>query len=107
MIVTAYLLLIAAILAEVFGSTMLKLSQGFKRIGPVIGLILGYGAAFYFLSLTLQSLPLGLVYAMWSGLGTILTVYIGVLFFKDRLNKKAVMGIALLVVGLVLMNVSK
>lgn len=107
MILGAYLLLLAAIVSEVFGSSMLKLSEGFKRIGPVAGVIGGYGIAFYLLSLTLQSLPLGLVYATWSGLGTILTVFIGVLFFKDRLNKKAIMGIVLLVAGLVLMNVSK
>lgn len=107
MILVAYVLLFGAIVSEVFGSAMLKLSNGFKRVGPVIGVVTGYGVAFYFLSITLQSLPLGLVYATWSGLGTILTVMIGVIFFKDQLNRKALIGIGLLIIGLVLMNVSK
>lgn len=100
----AYLLLFVSIILEVFGSTMLKLSNGFARVLPVVGVLVGYGLAFYLVSITLQSLPLGVVYATWSGLGTILTVVVGVVFFKDRINKKGYLGIGLLVVGLVLMN---
>ncbi|PAF19180.1 QacE family quaternary ammonium compound efflux SMR transporter [Terribacillus saccharophilus] len=103
----SYLFLAASILFEVFSSTMLKLSDGFKRLLPVIGIVLGYGISFYALSITLQSLPLGVVYATWSGVGTILTVVIGILLFKERVNKKGVLGIAILLVGLVLMNLSK
>ncbi|PAD19849.1 DMT family transporter [Terribacillus saccharophilus] len=103
----SYLFLAASILFEVFSSTMLKLSDGFKRLLPVIGIVLGYGISFYALSITLQSLPLGVVYATWSGVGTILTVVIGVLLFKEKVNKKGVLGIAILLVGLVLMNLSK
>lgn len=103
----SYLFLAASILFEVFSSTMLKLSDGFKRILPVVGIVLGYGISFYALSITLQSLPLGVVYATWSGVGTILTVVIGVLLFKEKVNKKGVLGIAILLVGLVLMNLSK
>lgn len=79
-----YLFLAVSILFEVFSSTMLKLSNGFKRILPVLGLVAGYGISFYALSITLQSLPLGVVYATWSGIGTILTVIIGVLLFKEK-----------------------
>ena len=103
----SYLFLAASILFEVFSSTMLKLSDGFKRLLPVVGIVLGYGISFYALSITLQSLPLGVVYATWSGVGTILTVVIGVLLFKEKVNKKGVLGIAILLVGLVLMNLSK
>ncbi|APH05683.1 DMT family transporter [Bacillus weihaiensis] len=102
----AYLLLFLSISLEVFGSTMLKLSEGFKKIWPTIGVILGYGLAFYFLSITLKSLPLGIVYATWSGVGTILTVGVGVVLFKDKVNRKGFIGIGLLVIGLTLINVS-
>ncbi|MEC0281436.1 DMT family transporter [Terribacillus saccharophilus] len=103
----SYLFLAASILFEVFSSTMLKLSDGFKRLLPVIGIVVGYGISFYALSITLQSLPLGVVYATWSGIGTILTVVIGVLLFKEKVNKKGALGIVILLVGLVLMNLSK
>ncbi|WP_141230077.1 DMT family transporter [Terribacillus saccharophilus] len=103
----SYLFLAASILFEVFSSTMLKLSNGFKRLLPVVGIVVGYGISFYALSITLQSLPLGVVYATWSGVGTILTVVIGVLLFKEKVNKKGALGIAILLVGLVLMNLSK
>ncbi|WP_273130924.1 DMT family transporter [Metabacillus sp. HB246100] len=102
----AYLLLFLSISLEVFGSTMLKLSEGFKKIWPTIGVIFGYGLAFYFLSITLKSLPLGIVYATWSGIGTILTVGVGVVLFKDKVNRKGFIGIGLLVIGLTLINVS-
>lgn len=103
----SYLFLAASILFEVFSSTMLKFSDGFKRLMPVIGIVVGYGISFYALSITLQSLPLGVVYATWSGVGTILTVVIGVLLFKEKVNKKGALGIVILLVGLVLMNLSK
>ncbi|SDD22875.1 small multidrug resistance pump/multidrug resistance protein EbrA [Terribacillus halophilus] len=103
----AYLLLAASIIFEVFGSTMLKLSDGFKKVLPIVGVILGYGICFYALSLTLKALPLGLVYATWSGVGTILTAVIGVMLFQDKITKKGFIGIGFLVIGLVLMNISK
>jgi multidrug transporter EmrE-like cation transporter len=102
-----YLFLAASILFEVLSSTMLKLSNGFKHIIPIVVLVAGYGVSFYALSKTLQVLPLGIVYATWSGVGTILTVIIGVLLFKERINKKGILGIAVLLAGLVLMNLSK
>lgn len=99
-----YLLLGIAIVSEVFGSTMLKLSNGFTRLLPVAGVIVGFGVAFYSLSIALKTLPLGVVYATWSGCGTILTVIAGVLFFKEKVNKQDILGIGLLIVGLVLLN---
>lgn len=103
----AYLFLGVAILLEVFGSTMLKLSNGFSRFLPIIGVVVGYGSAFYVLSLALQSLPLGLVYATWSGVGTILTVMVGVFIFREKINKQAVAGILILIAGIVLLNLAK
>ncbi|KIL76018.1 DMT family transporter [Bacillus badius] len=104
MILLSYLLLGIAILSEVFGSTMLKLSNGFTRILPVAGVIAGFGLAFYLLSISLKTLPLGVVYATWSGCGTILTVAVGILFFKEKMNKQGIAGIFLLIIGLVLLN---
>ncbi|MFP7493056.1 multidrug efflux SMR transporter [Terribacillus saccharophilus] len=102
-----YLFLAVSIIFEVFSSTMLKLSNGFKHLLPIIGLVVGYGVSFYSLSVTLKSLPLGVVYATWSGIGTILTVMIGVLLFKEKINKKGALGIIILLIGLVMMNLSK
>ncbi|WP_226668139.1 DMT family transporter [Metabacillus litoralis] len=103
----AYLLLFISIVLEVFGSTMLKFSEGFKKLFPSIFVVVGYGLAFYLLSIVLKTLPLGIVYATWSGIGTIFTVCVGVYLFKEKLNKQGYVGIGLLVVGLVIMNMSK
>ncbi|NMM52573.1 DMT family transporter [Paenibacillus aquistagni] len=103
----SYLWLGLAIIMEVFGSTMLKLSNGFKRWLPVVGLIAGYGLAFWLLSYSLKSLPLGLVYATWSGVGTILTVLTGMWIFKERMNRQAWLGMAILIVGIVMLNATK
>ncbi|OCA81426.1 transporter [Bacillus wudalianchiensis] len=83
---------------------MLKLSNGFTRLSPIAGVIVGFGIAFYLLSISLKTLPLGVVYATWSGCGTILTAVAGVLFFKEKINRQGVLGIGLLVVGLILLN---
>ncbi|GAB6926481.1 multidrug efflux SMR transporter subunit EbrA [Paenibacillus sp. JCM 10914] len=102
-----YLLLFAAIVTEVVGATLLKLSDGFRRLWPSLGMTVAYGTAFYLLSLALQYLPLGLAYATWSGVGTILTVLVGVYLFREKINKQAVFGIAILVIGIVLLNLTK
>ena len=96
-----------AIVLEVFGSTMLKLSDGFRRKLPILGVILGYGLCFYLLSLVLLVLPLGFTYAVWSALGTIFTAMIGVFFFKEHLNAKGIFGIGLLIFGMVLLHISQ
>src|SRR5699024_143001 len=90
----AYIILASAILAEVFGSTMLKLSEGFQRKVPVLGVIAGFGLASYLLSLALLDLPLGFSYAICSAAGSILTVCIAVVLFTVRLATKRIYGIA-------------
>lgn len=102
-----YLFLAGAICLEVFGSTMLKLSHGFTKKKPIIGVIIGYVLAFYLLSKALGGLPLGLSYATWSGMGTILTVVIGVSIFKEKVNRQGLLGITLLIIGIVMLNLSK
>lgn len=102
----AYMLLAFSIIAEVFGTTMLKLSNGFSRVFPIIGVAVGFGLAFYLVSIAMMTLPLGFTYAVWSGLGTILTVLIGVFLFNEKINKKAILGIGILLIGIVLLNIA-
>ncbi|HLS59549.1 MAG TPA: multidrug efflux SMR transporter [Virgibacillus sp.] len=103
----AYGLLALAIMMEVIGSTMLKMSDGFRNKRPIIGVFVGFGLAFYLLSLVLLEFPLGFTYAVWSGLGTILTVATGVILFKEKVNKQGFLGIGLLLVGIFLLNITK
>ena len=98
--------LLIAIVAEVFASSMLKLTNGFKRLLPTLGVVAGYGTAFYFLSLTLQSLAIGTAYAIWAGLGTALTAVVGVIFYKEYFNVKKFIGIAMIIVGVVILNLA-
>ena len=96
-----------AIAGEVFASTMLKLSNGFKELMPVLGLALGYGVAFYGLAVSLETIPLGVAYAIWSGVGTACTSLIGISLFKEAATSKKFIGIFLIISGVVLLNVSK
>lgn len=100
----AYLLLGLAIVTEVFGSSMLKASDGFRKVLPSLGVIIGYAAAFYALSLALKTLPLGVAYAIWAGLGTVLTALVGTFIYKENVNRKKLMGLALIVGGVILLN---
>ena len=100
----AYLLLAIAIIFEVFGSTMLKASNGFKKILPVVGIVIGYVLAFYTLSLSLKTLPLGLAYAIWSGVGTALTALVGIIIYKEGLSIKKLLGLGLIIGGVSILN---
>lgn len=95
-----------AILSEIIATNALKLSEGFTRIIPSIIVVIGYGLAFYFLSLALKSMPLGIAYAIWSAVGTVGTVLIGVVVWKNPLNLPSIVAIILIVVGVILLNVS-
>lgn len=92
----SYLALSIAILSEIFGTTMLKLSDGFSSVLPSIGVVIGMGVAFYSLSISLRTIPLSLAYAIWSGVGTALTALIGILIWKDPFN--LLTGISLLTI---------
>ncbi|WP_211746163.1 multidrug efflux SMR transporter [Paenibacillus sp. Marseille-Q4541] len=101
-----FLLLAIAILSEVFGSSMLKVSQGFKKLFPSIGVILGMSVAFYCLSLALTSIPLGTAYAIWAGAGTALTALVGVVVYKENFNVKKGLALALIIGGVVILKLS-
>lgn len=97
--------LVGAIVSEVFGSSMMKLTATFKSKLPIIGIIFGYVMSFYLLSLALVSIPLSFGYAVWSGVGTVFTVMIGYTLFKEKINKQTVAGIFILILGIVLMRI--
>ncbi len=100
----AWLTLSLAILAEVIGTSALKASEGFSRLLPSVVVVAGYGVAFYFLSLTLKHIPVGIAYAVWSGAGTVLITLIGVLAFRQKIDLAGVIGIALIIAGVLVLN---
>jgi len=100
-----YVVLGTAILAEVIGTTSLKLSQGFSRPLPSLGVLVGYGAAFYFLSLALEDLPVGVVYGTWAAIGIVAIAAIGVVAFDEPVDLAGVVGLGLIVVGVYCLNV--
>lgn len=99
-----YLFLALSIVSEVFATTMLKFSEAFTILGPSIAVALGYGISFYSLSLCLKTLPLSLAYAIWSGIGTALTVIVGIVVWRDMFNLYSAIGITLIIGGVILLN---
>ena len=102
-----YLFLLIAIAGEIIGTSSLKGTAGFTKFWPSVGVVLGYAAAFYFLALTLKYVPLGVTYAIWSGVGTALTAIIGVLFWNEKLSLIGVAGILLIIAGVILLHLSR
>jgi small multidrug resistance pump len=100
-----WLYLAIAIVAEVIATSALKASNGFTRIGPVLILIAGYGVAFFLLSQTLKTIPVGIAYAIWSGVGIVLVTLIGFFLYKQKLDLPALIGIGLIILGVVIMQV--
>ncbi|WP_038174198.1 MULTISPECIES: DMT family transporter [Vibrio] len=100
-----YLYLVIAIIAEVIATSALKASEGFTKLAPSVLVVIGYGVAFYFLSLVLKVIPVGIAYAVWSGLGVVLVASIGVIMFAQKLDFAAIAGMVLIVTGVIVMNV--
>jgi small multidrug resistance pump len=100
-----YLLLCLAILAEVIATSALKASDSFTKLGPSIVLVIGYGVAFYLLSVVMRSMPTGLTYAIWAGLGVVLISLYGYFFANEKLDAAACIGMSLIVAGVVVINV--
>jgi len=101
----SYLYLTIAIIAEVIATSALKKSEQFTRLGPSLIVAIGYLVAFYFLTLVLRQMPIGVTYAMWSGLGIVLVAAAGAILYREMPDLPAVVGMALIVVGVVVMNV--
>ena len=99
-----WIYLTVAIFSEVIATSALKATEGFSRLGPSLIVVAGYAAAFFFLSLTLRTIPVGLAYATWSGLGIVLIAIVGWLAFGQKLDAWAVLGMSLIVAGVLIMN---
>ena len=97
-------LLTLAIFSEVVATSSLKSTEGFTKLLPSLIVLIGYGAAFYFLSLTLDTIPIGVAYAVWSGVGVAVIALISVLFLDQRLDAAALIGIGLIVAGVVVLR---
>lgn len=99
-----WIFLVIAIISEVIATSALKSSAGFTRLWPSIIVVSGYASAFYFLSLTLNVIPIGIAYAIWSGVGVALIALISWLYFKQPLDFAAIVGLLLIVAGVVVIN---
>ncbi len=100
-----WLYLSIAIVAEVIATSALKATQGFTQLGPSCIAVVGYVIAFYFLSLSLRTLPIGIAYAIWCGVGILLLTLIGWIVFKQRVDSAAIIGISFIMLGIIILNV--
>jgi multidrug transporter EmrE-like cation transporter len=101
---SSWLFLFIAIIAEVIATSALKSSEGFTRIIPSAVVVIGYGAAFYFLSLVLKTVPVGIAYAVWSGLGIVLIAVIAWIIHGQKLDAWAFVGMGLIISGVAVLN---
>jgi len=93
-----------AVLSEVIATTSLKFSEGFTKLIPSIVVVLGYGTSFYLLSLSLKVIPLGTAYALWSGIGIMLTVVAGMVIWRESMDWARGIGIFLIMLGIIIIN---
>jgi small multidrug resistance pump len=100
-----YLFLVIAIAAETIGTTALQASQQFTRLWPSLLVVVAYGASFYFMSFALKVMPVGVVYAIWSGLGIVLIALLGRVVFGQRLDLPALLGLALIIAGILIIHI--
>lgn len=99
-----YIYLLLAIVAETIGTTALQASQQFSRFGPSVIVVISYGIAFYLLAMALRFMPVGVAYAIWSGLGIVLIALIGLVMFGQKLDLAAVIGLGLIIAGIVIIQ---
>lgn len=100
----AYLYLAIAIVSEVVGTAALKSSQEFTKLWPSLIVVAGYASAFYFLTLTLRTIPVGIAYAVWAGVGIVLICIVSWILYKQTLDWPAIVGVGLIAAGVVLIN---
>ena len=101
----AYLYLGIAIIAEVIATSSLKASEEFTRLVPSLIVVIGYGLSFYFMTLVLRSIPVGITYAVWSGVGIVLVAVIGIFLYKQVPDLPAMIGMGLIIAGVVVIHV--
>jgi multidrug transporter EmrE-like cation transporter len=100
----AWLFLAIAILGEVFGTSALKASSGFTKLAPSLVVLVGYSAAFYFLSLALKAIPVGIAYPVWSGVGIVIVTGLAWIFYGQKLDSWGFVGMGLIVGGVAVLN---
>lgn len=100
----ALLYLSIAIIAEVIATSALKASNGFTKMGPMAIVIVGYVIAFYFLSLTLKTMPVGVAYAIWSGIGIVLIALVAAVLYKQIPDLAGIVGMCLIIAGVIVLN---
>ncbi|NPT43312.1 QacE family quaternary ammonium compound efflux SMR transporter [Paraburkholderia sp. 1N] len=100
-----YALLAIAIVAEVIATSAMRASEGFSRLLPATVVVIGYGISFYCLSLTLKSIPVGIVYAVWSGVGIVLITLVAVVMYRQVPDLPAIIGLGLIIAGAAVLNV--
>lgn len=100
-----YLLLFCAIVCEVIATTSMKASDGFSRLLPSVMVFIGYSVSFYLFSIALRAIPLGVAYAIWSGLGTVGAVVVGIVIWHELITPLRLIGIVLVIMGVVLLNI--
>ena len=99
-----YFYLALAVLGEVIGTSFLKATEDFTKLWPSLIVVLGYGAAFYFLTLSLKVIPVGIAYATWSGIGIVLVTVISIFLYKQVPDWPAIIGMAMIIGGVVIMQ---
>tara|TARA_Y100000768_G_C23880787_1_gene635130 strand:- start:517 stop:849 length:333 start_codon:yes stop_codon:yes gene_type:complete len=99
-----WIYLAMAIFSEIVATSSLRLTEGFTNFLPSLIVIIGYCAAFYFLSLTLEEIPVGIAYAIWSGVGIVGIAIIAVIFHDQRLDAGAIIGMGLIISGIIIMR---
>jgi len=101
----SWMLLLCAVFCEVVGTSAIKYSEGFTKVVPTIVVFIGFGVAFYLLSITLKVIPIGMAYAVWSGLGIVLISVIGHFVFNQRLDVPAFIGMSFIIGGVLIMQI--
>ena len=99
-----YFYLFMAILAEVIATSALKSAEGFTKLGPSVLVVVGYGAAFYLLSLVLRHMTVGITYAIWSGVGIVLVALVGIVIFREIPDTPAIVGMGLIIAGVAVIH---
>ncbi|MDT3250231.1 SMR family transporter [Serratia sp. root2] len=101
---SGFIYLTMAIVAEVIATTMLKASEGFTRLWPSLVVVVGYAVAFWGLSMVVKTMPLGIVYAIWSGMGIVLVSIAAIFVYQQKLDLPAVIGMGLIIAGVLVIN---
>jgi small multidrug resistance pump len=100
-----YVYLAIAVIAEGAATSALKASEEFTKLVPSLIVVIGYGVAFYLMTLILRTIPIGITYAMWSGLGIVLVALVGIILYQEVPDVPAILGMGLIIAGVVIINV--